>query len=482
MKRFLLTAFLTAAAALTFAAETKITIIQTTDIHGSPKFASLARLIAAERKADPQILLIDCGDLSRGSNEAFVDGGAASVEMLNFLKYDVWVPGNHEFRIGQKLFRRNMDLFKSGDVLAANLVIERKELAPKRAILPWKIYERYGLRIAVIGFVTPQCDYWFNAAVYDGINMISPHKVMAKTMEEVRKAKPDTVIIAGHLDIKTAMEIEVEKHLSMTDMLKQYPEISLLLAGHTHRTLPATEAAPGLWTVQPPTHANAAAKITMTFDKSAKKVTAVSSEFLRTKGVEPLENLPPIWYETQKATEKAAETVIVQIPENMTSAELQKLFAQSVAEAVGADAAIVRNFMGRRKIKSNSWTKMTFKGFVSNEYSITTLTLTPVQLKMVLNEMKVTQERVYGLDLNNLPDKPITVAFDAYDMTGCDGAYPLLRALIFYDSMNLDHYYSQALKDKLKAMDFRNVTYKHHAKNVRDAYMELMIRKFPVKK
>lgn len=479
--KHLLLIVLSVLSAAVFSAETKITIIQTTDIHGHQRFASLARLIATERKADPQILLIDCGDLSRGSNEAFADGGAASVEMLNFLKYDVWVPGNHEFRIGQELFRRNMDLFKSGDVLAANLVIERKELAPKRPILPWKIYERYGLRIAVIGFVTPQCDFWFNAAVYDGINMLSPHKIMEKTMAEVRAAKPDTVIIAGHLDIKTGMELAPEKYLSMTAMLKQYPEICLLLSGHTHRTLPATEAAPGLWTVQPPTHANAAAKITVFFDKSAKKVTAVSSEFLTAKGVEPLDALPEIWYNTQKTAAKMAKMPIAQHPEGTTAQELQKLFARSVAEAVNADAAIVRNYLGRRKFKSNLWTKMTFKNIFSNEYSITTLTLTPAQLKMVLDEMKPTQERVYGLDLNNLPEKTLTVAFDAYDMSGCDGEYPLLRALIFYDSMNLDHYYSQEMKDKLNAVDFRKVTHKHHAKNIRDSFMELMIRKFPVK-
>ena len=487
MKRTFLTALFLLTAATLFSAEVKITVIQTTDIHGEQRFASLARLIAQERKADPQILLVDCGDLSRGSQEAYTDGGAASVEMLNFLKYDVWVPGNHEFRIGQKLFRRNLDLFKSGDVLAANLAFTREGIAPERPILPWKMFERYGLRIAVIGLVSPHYDYWFNTSVYDGMELLNPGKIMAKTMEEIRKAKADVVIIAGHLDFKTSTEVAAGKSLGMQEVLTPYPEISLFLAGHTHRTLPATEVMPNLWTVQPPIHATAAAKITMTFDKKAKKVTSVTSEFLTSKNVEPLEGLPQIWYDTQKAAAQMKTTPIVQLPESLISTpgkntELQKLFARSVAEAVNADAAIVRNYMGRRKIKNPLWTRMDFKNMIGNEYSISTITLTPAQLKLVLTELKPSPERVYGLDLENLPEKNVTVAFDAYDITGCDGAYPLLRAFIFYDSMYLDHYYPRSFKDKLNAVDFRSATHKHHNTNVRDAFMNFMIKNFPVKK
>lgn len=184
MKRTLLTTILLAVTATLFADQTKITVIQTTDIHGSQRFASLAGLIARERESDPQILLVDCGDLSRGSMEAFADGGAAAVEMLNYLKYDVWVPGNHEFRIGQRLFRRNLDLFKAGDVLAANLDFTREGVAPARPVLPWKMYERYGLRIAVIGLVSPHYDYWFNTNVRDAFMNFLVGKFPAKTHKE----------------------------------------------------------------------------------------------------------------------------------------------------------------------------------------------------------------------------------------------------------------------------------------------------------
>lgn len=486
MKRTLLTTIFLAATATLFADQTKITVIQTTDIHGSQRFASLAGLIARERAADPQILLVDCGDLSRGSMEAFADGGAAAVEMLNYLKYDVWVPGNHEFRIGQRLFRRNLDLFKAGDVLAANLDFTREGVAPARPVLPWKMYERYGLRIAVIGLVSPHYDYWFNAGVYDGMKLHCPSKVMDKTMEEIRKKKADTVIVAGHLDFKTSTEVAPGKSVGMKEILSKYPEISLLLAGHTHRELSAAEVAPNLWTVQPPTHAGAAAKITVTFDRKTKTVSSVTSEFLKSKNVKQPENLPRIWHDTRKAAELMKSTPIVELPRSLIgmpgkNTELQKLFAQSVAEAVDADAAIVRNCIGGRKIKNPLLTRADFKRMFENEFGISTITLTPAQLKLILTEMKATPERVYGIDLKNLPEKNITVAFDAYDISGCDGAYPLLRAFVFYDIMYLDHYYPQDFKDRLNAVDFRSAVHKHHNTNVRDAFMNFLVGKFPAK-
>lgn len=51
MKRTLLTTILLAATATLFAEQTKITVIQTTDIHGSQRFASLAGLIVRERES-----------------------------------------------------------------------------------------------------------------------------------------------------------------------------------------------------------------------------------------------------------------------------------------------------------------------------------------------------------------------------------------------------------------------------------------------
>lgn len=57
-----------------FAKTVELTILQSTDLHGSPAVAKFARWIAEERKADPELLLVDCGDLCNGTFAAYCDG------------------------------------------------------------------------------------------------------------------------------------------------------------------------------------------------------------------------------------------------------------------------------------------------------------------------------------------------------------------------------------------------------------------------
>ncbi len=119
--RTTLLVLITAAVLNSRADQVELTFLQSTDIHGAAAIANLAAWVVQERQHDKDALVIDCGDLCNGSFEAAVDVGASMVAVLNHCKYDVWIPGNHEFRIGGDYFRRNMDLFTSGVVLAANI-------------------------------------------------------------------------------------------------------------------------------------------------------------------------------------------------------------------------------------------------------------------------------------------------------------------------------------------------------------------------
>ncbi len=432
-----------------------LTILQTTDLHGSPAIASFAAFIERERNADPELLLVDCGDISRGSFAASLDGGAAMVSVLNSCRYDVWIPGNHEFRIGQEALRRNLGLFTSGDVLAANLAFE-PDVAPKRTILPWKMYRRAGLNVAVIGLVSPYDDLWFSPAAYKGVTLGSPATALANVMPEVRKAKPDVILIAGHLDDRL-----------LAGALTNYPDISLLLGGHTHRTIRLQQMSGGAWLVIPPSNGAAMAKITLTYDKDGKRVVDAASVLLYPKEIAPSANMPADWTALQQKALAVESQVVVRLPPGMTlhpykapapepehaPALLQDgqperneepeartapdrgrllpmawLVAQSMAEATGAGAAL-GSTRSHWIPKGNELTASDFFKMLPNEYTISVLTLAPDQLRSILKEQKDVRARLYGLDPERLPAAPVRVAFDAYDVTGADGAYPVLRTL-----------------------------------------------------
>lgn len=405
-----------------------LTILQSTDIHGSPAVARFLPWITAERQKEPELLLVDCGDLCNGTFETYCDGGASMVSCLNAAKYDVWVPGNHEFRIGNANFRKDLSLFTNGSVLAANLVFDDPVRKPSVPVLPWKMFERKGLKIAVIGMASHRYDDWFDAALYKGLRLLSPVDTFRELLPQVRAAKPDVIVVAAHSDLLAVAETKTgnDEWIPSKNVYVKYPDIALLLAGHSHRKVPATEYAPGQWIVQPADNGGSMAKVVVTFDTMARKVVTVKSEFAESKTLEalPEAEMPKPWRENNARAAKLAKTPVVRIPKEGLPATF---VAEAIRKAAGADAAITSSAY---RIKPNT-DEVTAKFFyqAAKPQGITVLTLTPAELKTVLDEQGKLDGRFSGLDLANLPDRPVKVAFEAYDIAGCDGERMKLRAI-----------------------------------------------------
>ena len=75
MKKYLSLIIVFAAVFVCHAESVSLTVLQSTDIHAAGGVANIAAWINEVRQADPELLLVDCGDLTRGAFEAFADGG-----------------------------------------------------------------------------------------------------------------------------------------------------------------------------------------------------------------------------------------------------------------------------------------------------------------------------------------------------------------------------------------------------------------------
>src|SRR3979411_112238 len=115
-----------------------ISILHTTDLHGqilptidydrNPDlggFARCATQIRRWRRNNPNTILIDLGDVYQGTDVALRTKGALIIDLFNYLKYDAWILGNHEFDWGIETFgdalRRS-----TMPVLAANTLVNGK--------------------------------------------------------------------------------------------------------------------------------------------------------------------------------------------------------------------------------------------------------------------------------------------------------------------------------------------------------------------
>ena len=156
---------------------------------------------------------------------------------------------------------------------------------------------------------------------------------------------------------------------------------------------------------------------------------------METKNVPAITDLPIEWKKVEVLAKEAAEKKLICFPDEWVNdarnkkvqpVPWQEITGKAMCEAVGADAAIAFSCGTLRK---RHFTELDMYNMIRNEFNIVKLTFTPEQLKTLLAQLPQLKTRIYGLDVENLPKRNISIAVDAYDVTGCDGAYPALRII-----------------------------------------------------
>ena len=80
----------------------KLSLMHTNDTHAALKYApNRATAVKQVRAKNPDTLLIDAGDVFSGSLYFNEFKGQADLKLMNYMKYDLMVPGNHEFDLGE---------------------------------------------------------------------------------------------------------------------------------------------------------------------------------------------------------------------------------------------------------------------------------------------------------------------------------------------------------------------------------------------
>ncbi|MDD3153873.1 MAG: metallophosphoesterase [Victivallaceae bacterium] len=248
-------------------------ILATSDMHGMltssdggmTRYAT--RLQQERRNAASPMLVIDCGDTLCGSYSALKTQGALPRAVFDMLKVDVFVPGNHEFEFTPERFAQ----LAPPQSVAANLTLQHRKYPG------WKLFELDKIRIAVIGLAEFHTAKRFLPR--DGFRMRSPEEALAEVMPEIRKAKPDLVVLAVHGGIYYAGG-------TLFKLLAPYPEIKLILGGHTHEEIPARKVGQALY-VQPGNRAQNVSEVVATFRAKDRQLLFLESRLI------PLGKTPP---------------------------------------------------------------------------------------------------------------------------------------------------------------------------------------------
>lgn len=269
-----------------------ITVLGTTDLHGrifpweyatdtidpDAGMAKLQTLIKLEKAANPNTILIDTGDTLQDNMADIFNNNAVHpmMEGLNYMEYDTWTLGNHEFNFGLDFLNKNVSAFK-GKVLAANIYNEDGT----RFVEPYSIIEKAGLRIAVVGLITPHIPRWEASTPehFKGLTFTDPVLEAKKVVKEL-EGKYDVLVGAFHMG-DTAEHSDTDGSLPVAEAC---PEFDVIFSGHKHAKFDNVISTSGVKIIEAGNYGWALAKAEIKVENG--KVTEVITKNLTTEKVE----------------------------------------------------------------------------------------------------------------------------------------------------------------------------------------------------
>lgn len=235
--------------------------------------------IAQELRAqNPNTVLIDVGDtVQDNSADLFNDLDThPMIQALNYMKYDIWVLGNHEFNFEKEFLTRNIRHF-NGSVVSANI---KNTKDGSHFVLPYQLFNIEGVRVAVIGMAPPHIPMWEAAAPahFKGLEFEDPIAVARTTVDSL-KGQYDVLIGAVHL----GRNGEYGTNSGVIELAKQIPEFDLIFGGHEHAlyaTLIDGQNGDKTWIIEPGAYGKALAvgEVQVKKDNGVWKVVAVKAE------------------------------------------------------------------------------------------------------------------------------------------------------------------------------------------------------------
>ena len=215
-----------------------ITILHTNDVHCDyEKYAKVATL---HKSAD---LLVDAGDHVQGGVIGTLSKGEYIVDIMNYLKYDAAVPGNHEFDYGMDQFLHIAKDLAKYPYISANFT--GKDGKPY--FDAYKIFEVKGVKVAFVGVCTPETftkstpTYFQDAngnyifGFCEGNNGADLYKAVQSAIDAAKAAGADYVIGLGHLGIDEQSSPWMSK-----EVIANTTGFDAFIDGHSHSTFSET--------------------------------------------------------------------------------------------------------------------------------------------------------------------------------------------------------------------------------------------------
>lgn len=185
-----------------------ITILHTNDHHGhfwqndhgeyglgaqKTLVDGIRREVAAQGGS---LLLLSGGDINTGVPESDLQDAEPDFRGMNLVGYDAMAIGNHEFDNPLSVLRQQ-EKWATFPLLSANIY---QKSTGQRLFKPYALFDKQGIKIAVIGLTTDDTAKIGNPEYFTDIEFRVPAQEAKQVVEQLRKdEKPDVIIAATHM-------------------------------------------------------------------------------------------------------------------------------------------------------------------------------------------------------------------------------------------------------------------------------------------
>jgi 2',3'-cyclic-nucleotide 2'-phosphodiesterase/3'-nucleotidase len=285
MKKTLLSLLLCLSTSAMAAEPVNITILGTSDLHGTfvpwdystdtenlaGSLSQIATQVHKVRAQQPNVILVDAGDTIQGNFVETFKHDKTNPMILGFnaLNYDVWVMGNHEFDFGLKALATPLKQFK-GAALAGNIFWE----SGKPYLPAYKIVERQGVKIGIIGMDTPMtAEFAKGTDRIDGLTFTDPVQAVKNVIQQIH-GQVDAIVLVAHMGIDNENQ---RPGTGVGDIARANPELAAIVAGHMHVKVDK-EVINGVIVTEPDKYGRALSRIDLQFEQQNGKYVLINKD------------------------------------------------------------------------------------------------------------------------------------------------------------------------------------------------------------
>ncbi|WP_413998482.1 bifunctional metallophosphatase/5'-nucleotidase [Flavobacterium sp. W1B] len=223
----------------------QLTILHTNDVHSyidpfpadhprNPNMGGVVRraeLIEAIRKENPNVLLLDAGDIFQGTPYFNYYGGELEFKLMSMMRYDAATIGNHDFDNGLQGLYSQLPHAKF-EFISSNY--DFKNTIMDGFVKPYKIFNKNGIKIGVFGLGV-ELNGLVDKKMYEETIYNDPVEISQDMVRILKKEeKCDLVICLSHIGYKYKNEPDKICDLKLAALTK---DIDMIIGGHTHTFL-----------------------------------------------------------------------------------------------------------------------------------------------------------------------------------------------------------------------------------------------------